>query len=99
MGDLVFRELSTQCSSSNSVAYLNDCRASLNDSDLVNATGKLNLRRPYPYDGKVSARVANLSTLRPLLCTFGNQNELAGSVTLDWRGNGDAEMPKSAGRL
>ena len=99
MRDLVFRELSTQCSISNNVVYLNDCRASLNDSDFVNATGRLNLRRPYRYNGKVSARVANLSTLRPLLRTFGNQNELAGSVTLDWEGNGDAEISKSSGSL
>ena len=99
MRDLVFRELSTQCSISNNVVYLNDCRASLNDSDFVNATGRLNLRRPYRYNGKVSARVANLSTLRPLLRNFGNQNELAGSVTLDWEGNGDAEISKSSGSL
>ncbi len=99
MRDLVFRELSTQCSISNNVVYLNDCRASLNDSDFVNATGRLNLRRPYRYNGKVSARVANLSTLRPLLRNFGNQNELAGSVTLDWEGNGDGEIAKSSGSL
>ena len=99
MRDLVFRELSTQCSVSNNVVYLNDCRASLNDSDFVNATGRLNLRRPYRYDGRISARVANLSTLRPLLRNFGNQNELAGSVTIDWEGNGDAEISKSSGSL
>jgi hypothetical protein len=88
MRDLVFHELSTQCSISNSIVYLNDCRASLNDSDFFNATGRLNLRQPYQYNGKVSASVANLSTLQPLLRTFGNQNELAGSVALDWEGEG-----------
>jgi hypothetical protein len=99
MRDLVFRQLNTQCSISNNVVYLNDCRASLNDSDFLNATGKLNLRRPYRYNGKVSASVTNLSTLQPLLRTFGNQSELAGSVTLDWEGNGDAEISKSSGSL
>ncbi len=99
MRDLVFRQLNTQCSISNNVVYLNDCRASLNDSNFLNATGKLNLRRPYRYNGKVSASVTNLSTLQPLLRTFGNQSELAGSVTLDWEGNGDAEISKSSGSL
>jgi hypothetical protein len=88
MRDLVFRQLSTQCSISNSIVYLNDCRATLNDSDFFNATGRLNLRQPQHYNGKISASVGNLSTLKPLLRTFGNQNELAGSVTLDWEGNG-----------
>ena len=99
MRDLVFRQVSTQCSISNNIVYLNDCRMSLNDSDFFNATGSLNLRQPYHYNGKVSARVANLSTLQPLLRTFGNQSELAGSVTLDWEGNGNAQISKSSGNL
>src|SRR5438093_7390359 len=47
MRDLDFHELSTQCSISNSIVYLNDSRASLNDSDFFYATGTLNLRQPY----------------------------------------------------
>ena len=99
MRDLVFRQLNTQCSISNNVIYLNDCRASLNDSDFFYATGRLNLRQPYHYNGKVSANIANLSTLKPLLRTFGNQSELAGSVTLDWEGSGDAQISRSSGNL
>jgi autotransporter translocation and assembly factor TamB len=92
MRDLVFHQLSTQCSISNSIVYLNDCRANLNDSDFFNATGVLNLRQPYQYNGKISANVATLSTLQPLFRTFGNQNELAGSITLDWKGEGQGMM-------
>jgi len=99
MRDLVFRQLSTQCSISNNIVYLNDCRTSLNDSDFFNATGSLNLRQPYHYNGKVSASITNLSTLQPLLRTFGNQSELAGSVSLDWEGNGNAQISKSSGNL
>jgi autotransporter translocation and assembly factor TamB len=99
MRDLVFHELSTQCSISNNIVYLNDCRASLNDSDFFYATGRLNSRQPLHYNGKVSASIANLSTLQPLLRTFGNQNELAGSVRLDWEGNGDAQISRSSGNL
>lgn len=99
MRDVVFRELSTQCSISNSIVYLNDCKASLNDSDFVSATGTLNLRQPHHYNGKISASVANLSTFQPLLRSFGNQNELAGSVTLDWEGNGNSQISQSSGTL
>ncbi len=97
--DLVFRQLSTQCSISNNMVYLNDCSAILNDTDFFNATGTLNLRRPYRYDGKISARVANLSTLQPLLSASGNQNQLAGSFALDWEGNGNAQTIKNSGNL
>jgi hypothetical protein len=99
MRDLVVRQLSTQCSISNSVIYFNDCSATLNDTDFFNATGSLNLRPPYHYNGKVSGRVANLSTLRPLLRASGNENELAGSFALDWEGNGNAQTFKNSGKL
>jgi hypothetical protein len=91
MRDLVFQQVSTQCSISNNAIYLNDFSASLNDTDFVNTTGTLNLRRPHRYSGKISASVANLSTLQPLLRASGNQNEVAGAVKLDWEGRGDAE--------
>jgi autotransporter translocation and assembly factor TamB len=99
MRDLVFRQVSTQCSISNSVIYINDFSASLNDTDFVNATGTLNLRRPHRYGGKISANVANLSTFQPLLRASGNQNDLAGAVRLEWQGSGDAQTFKSSGKL
>lgn len=92
MRDLVFRQLSSECAISNNTLYINDLRAALNDSDYVNATGRLNLRPPYYYSGKISANVANLSTLQPLLRASGNQNQLAGSLTIDWEGEGQGVM-------
>ena len=99
MRDLVFRQLSTQCSISNNVVYLNDWRALLNDADFASTTGTLNLRRPYHYNGKISAHVANLATLQPLLRASGNQNQLAGSFALDWEGDGNAQTFKNSGKL
>ena len=99
MRDLVFRQVSAQCSISNNIIYLNDLSALLNDTDYVNATGRVNLRRPYHYSGRLSANVANLSTLQPLFHASGNQNQLAGSTTLDWEGNGDAQTFNNSGKL
>src|SRR5262249_61601359 len=88
-----------ECAISNNIIYLNDLSASLNDTDYVNVTGRFNLRRPYHYSGRFSANVANLSTLQPLLRASGNQNQLAGSTTLDWEGNGDAQTFNNSGKL
>ena len=99
MRDLVVRGLSLQSSISNNLVYFNDCSATLNDTDFVNATGTINLQRPYHYSGKVSARVANLSTLQPLLHASGNENQLAGSIALDWEGNGNVRTFKNSGNL
>ncbi len=96
MRDLVFRQVNTQCAIWNSVIYLNDFSATLNDTDFITATGKLNLRQPHNYSGKVSASVANLATLEPLLRVTGNQNALAGTVKLDWAGEGQGVMASPA---
>jgi autotransporter translocation and assembly factor TamB len=88
MRDLVFRQLSSQCAISNDILYVNDLNAVLNDTDYINTTGRLNLRWPHEYAGKISANVANLATLQPLLRVSGNRNELAGSLTVDWQGEG-----------
>jgi len=93
MRDLVCRQLSSQCSIANNVIYLHDLSAALNDTDYVNATGKLNLHQPHFYSGKVSGNIANLSTLQPLLRASGNQNELAGAVQLDWESEGQGVTP------
>ena len=99
MRDLVFKQLSSQCSISNNVIYLNDCTASLNEADFVNAVGILDLRPPYHYSGKASAHASNLSTLQPLLHASGNENELAGSLAFDWEGSGNAQTFKNSGKL
>jgi hypothetical protein len=99
MRDLVLRQVSTQCAISNNVVYLNDLSATLSETDFVNATATMNLRRPYHYSGKISANVANLSTLQPLLRASGNQNDLAGAVRLNWEGSGDAQTFKNSGKL
>ena len=88
MRDLIFRDVSTQCSISNSVVYANDFTANLNDTDFVKANGTFNLRQPHQYRGKVSATIANLATLQPLLRASGNQNALAGAINLNWEGHG-----------
>ena len=84
MRDLVLRQISAQCSISNSVVYVNDFSATLNNTDYVNATGTFNLQPPQHYSGKASASVSNLAVFEPLLRAFGNQSQLAGSFKLDW---------------
>ena len=99
MRDLVFKQLSSQCSISNNVIYVNDFTASLNEHDFVGANGIVDLRAPYHYRGKFSANVSDLSTLEPLLAAYGNERELAGSLVIDWEGSGDAAKFKNSGKL
>jgi len=99
MRDLVFRQLSSQFSISNNVIYLNDLTAKLNERDFVGGNGSLDLRAPYHYSGIASASISNLSTLRPMLRAFGNQNDLAGSFSFDWEGSGNAQTFKNSGKL
>ena len=88
MRDLIVQRLSAQSSIANNVIHLNECSATLNNTDYVNATGEFNLQPPHHYSGKASASVSNLAVLEPLLRASGNQSQLAGSFKLDWEGSG-----------
>jgi hypothetical protein len=96
---LVFRQLSAQYSMVNSVVYLNDFTASLNERDFVSANMIVDLRAPYHYSGKISANITNLAVLMPLLRAAGNENVLAGSFALNWEGSGEAKTFKNSGKL
>jgi hypothetical protein len=99
MRELVVQRLNAESSIENNVIHLNECSATLNNTDYVNATGTFNLQSPQHYNGRASASVANLAVLQPLLRAFGNQSQLAGSFKLDWEGNGNAQALKNTGNL
>jgi hypothetical protein len=99
MRDLVVQRLSAQSSITNNVIHLNECSATLNNADYVNASGAFNLQPPQQYSYKASASVLDLAALQPLLRAFGNQNQLAGSLKLDWDGSGNAQAFKNSGNL
>ena len=94
---LVFQQLSAQYSIVNSTVYLNDFTASLNEHDFVNANGVVDLRTPFHYRGKISANIADLSVLKPLLGQ--DKKELAGSFVLDWEGSGEGKSFRNSGKL
>lgn len=99
MRDLVFKQLSAQCSISRNVVYVNDLTASLNERDFVSGNGVVDLSAPFRYSGKIAANVADLATLQPLLHATGNENKLAGSLAINWEGSGEARIAKSSGQL
>src|SRR4029450_10936139 len=99
MRDLVVQRLSAQSSIANNTIHLDECSATLNNTDYVNATGTFNLQPPQHYSGKASASVSNLAVLQPLLRPVGNQNQLAGLFKLDWEGSGNAQAFKNTGNL
>jgi hypothetical protein len=93
--DLVFKDLSAQCSIAHNIAYMNDFTANLNEHDFVKANGIVDLDAPHAYRAILAARIADLSKLQPLLRVSGNENELAGSLAIDWEINGDTIIYRS----
>ncbi|HEY6112335.1 MAG TPA: translocation/assembly module TamB domain-containing protein, partial [Chthoniobacterales bacterium] len=97
--DLLIKHVSAQCPIWNNAVYVNDFTAALNERDFVAANGIVDLAAPHPYSGRFNANVSNLSTLEPLLRALGNQNQLAGSLVIDWRGSGEAATFRHNGKL
>ena len=97
--NLIVPQVSGQASISQNVVYLSDFTANLNERDYINGNGTFALDKPHHYSGKVFASVADLSRLKPILAAAGNDNELAGSLVVDWEGSGDAAEFKNSGKL
>ena len=82
---------------SNNVIYVKDCSAILNDSDSSTQRG-VSLATALSLQWEGSARVANLSTLEPLLRVPATRMN-SRSFALDWEGNGNAQTVKNSGKL
>ncbi len=99
MRDLVFRQVSSEWAIANNVVYVNDFTAALNDRDSLGAHGYIDPRPPFPYAGKISTNIADLSTFKPILQASGNNNDLRGTFALDWEGEGELTTIKNTGKL
>jgi autotransporter translocation and assembly factor TamB len=92
-------EVSAQMVIARNVVYLNDFTAKLNERDFIAGHGTFSLDRPWPYSGVLSVNVADVARLKPFLIAMGNKNEMAGSLVIDWQGNGQAADWKNSGTL
>jgi autotransporter translocation and assembly factor TamB len=92
-------EISAQVSISRNVVYVNDFTTKLNERDSIAGNGVFSLDKPWRYNGKLSVNVADLARLKPFLVAMGNNNEIAGSLAIDWQGSGDAADWKNSGTL
>ena len=97
--DLVFTQIGSECEIWNSVVYLNYFMARLNEKDFVSSNAIVDLRPRHHYIGKCDVNLSDLSKLRPLLRTYGNQNELAGSLVMEWEGRGETVGFRRSGAL
>ncbi len=96
---LLIKQLSAQSAITNNTVYLNDLTATLNEKDYINAHGTVKLQKPFPYTGAATVNLADLSTFESLLATPEKKTALAGSLVLNWKGQGEAADFKNNGDL
>ena len=110
---LLVKHLSAQVAIAENVAYLNDFTATVNEKNYVVANGTMQMQKPFHYAGSVTANLADLSTFEPLLrsgapggpgsstpaATRGKATPLAGSLVLNWNGQGDVATSLKSGDL
>ncbi|MGI8431703.1 MAG: translocation/assembly module TamB domain-containing protein, partial [Chthoniobacterales bacterium] len=61
-----------------------------NDQDYLKAHAVVGLQKPYAYNGALTANLADLSAFEPLLSTPEKKTPLAGSLVVNWKGEGTA---------
>jgi hypothetical protein len=97
--NLIIPEVTAETVISDNVVYLNDFTAKLNERDFIGGHGVFSLDKPWQYQGRLVANVADLARFKPLLVAMGNKNEIAGSLVIDWEGSGAAAEFKNSGAL
>ncbi len=107
---LLVNQVSAQIAIAENIAYLNDFTATMNEKDYVVAQGTLQIRKPFRYTGSATANLADLSAFEPLLrggakggpgspIPATTKTPLAGSLVLNWNGQGDVTMFQNSGDL
>jgi len=96
---LLVKQVSGQIAIAENIAYLNDLTATMNDKDYVVAQGTVQVKKPFRYSGSATANLADLSAFEPLLEEGGKKTPLAGSLVLNWNGQGDIAMFQNDGDL
>ena len=96
---LLVKQLGVQIAIAENVAYLNDFTARLNEKDYIVGHGTSQLKKPFHYTGSVTANLADLSTFEPLLAQGDRKTPLAGSLVVNWNGQGDAATFQNSGDL
>ncbi len=80
-----------------SVVHLRGLRVALAQGGQLAAVGTYDLRGAHAYTGELTAGVPQLRVFEPLLRSFGQQAELAGALTLDWKGRGQLSPAEHSG--
>ena len=97
--NLTVPQITGQATISQNTVYVNDFTARLNERDYIAGYGVFSLENPHAYSGKISGRVADLARLKPILTAIGNDNEIAGSLLIDWEGSGEIDQFKNSGSM
>jgi hypothetical protein len=83
----------------NGTAELKNLRADFNATDHLDATGRVTLKSPNAYDGKLALQVRDLAAFQPILDVLGQKQKIGGSLKIDWTGSGDLSKHQGDGKV
>jgi len=92
--DFTAESLTLKVAITHSIATIEALDFALNQTDGFTGKGRVELRKPFTYDGSLQANVRDLSKFNALVQNI--KNGIGGSLSLNWQGNGNvAEMQHS----
>ncbi len=97
LGDFKVPSLMAKVAVEDNVAAIEKLAIRLGGADQITATGTVRVQAPFPYEGETTLDIKNLATLQPLLAVFNMTQALAGSLHIEWSGQG--EDGKKSGKL
>jgi autotransporter translocation and assembly factor TamB len=96
-GEFTAEHLHVDIAIANSIAEVREVTLRLDEENRARLVGKVSLKDSRDYEGTIEARFSNLAKFNPLLISAGSRERLAGSLAIDWKGNGSLAAAQHSG--
>jgi autotransporter translocation and assembly factor TamB len=93
LGDFRAESLAAKVRVADRTATVEELALRFNAKDAITLSGNAGVAAPFPYRGKLEARVRDLAIFHPLLGLFDVKDDVAGGLAIDWSGQGDGTPP------
>ncbi len=92
-GEFKAEKLNVDVPVTQSVAKLEKLELAINATDGVTGSGRVELRPPFAYDGRLRAKVRNLAAFNALI-----ETPIGGALDVDWEGSGKPGLIQHSGQ-
>ncbi|MDB6150907.1 MAG: hypothetical protein JWQ44_2355 [Chthoniobacter sp.] len=97
LGEFVAQSLTAKVDVADDQATLEQLTLQIDPQNKIMVTGNAGVAKPFPYNAELALGLEDLRVLQPLLEVFGQKQAIAGDLTVQWKGKGEADPQQHSG--